>query len=74
MILALGLAPIPATAKDRSDHLLAGSMVHGDVKRVAGGTGLRTADLVDHGLAGCPREEHADDVRINNIRQGVALL
>ena len=37
-----------------------------------GGLGLQTAELVDQGLAGCPREEHADDVHVNDIRKGVA--
>ena len=29
---------------------------------------------MDQGLAGCPREECADDVRVDDIRKGVALL
>ena len=74
MVLALGLAPIPATAKDRSDRLLAGGVVRGDVEQVTGGTGFHTAELVDQGLTHCPREEHADDVRVDDIRKGVALL
>ena len=47
-------------------------MVRGDVEQVAGGTGLQTAELVDQGLIGCLGEESADDVRINDIRKGVA--
>ena len=39
-----------------------------------GGMGLHTAKLVEQGLVGCPREERADDVRIDDIRKGVALL
>ena len=74
MVLALGLAPVLATAKDRFDCLLIGGVVLGDVKQVAGGTGLHIAELVDQGLTGCPREERADDVCINDIRKGVAPL
>ena len=74
MVLALGLALILTTAEDHPDCLLAGGMVHGDVKQVTGDTGLHTAELVDQRLAGCPREEHADDVRVDNIRKGVAPL
>ena len=29
---------------------------------------------MDHGLAVCPGEERADDVCVDNIREGVALL
>ena len=29
---------------------------------------------MDQGLIGCPREECANDVRVDNIRKGVALL
>ena len=36
--------------------------------------GLHIAELVDQGLAGCPREERADDIRVDDIRKGVALL
>ena len=74
MVLALGLALVPATAKDCSDYLLTRGMVHGDVEQVVGGTGLQAAKLVDQGLVGRPREECADDVRVNNIREGVASL
>ena len=70
----LGIALVLASAKDRSDHLLAEGVVHGDVEQVMGGTRLHTAKLVDQGLIGCPREERADDVRINDIRKGVALF
>ena len=49
-------------------------MVRGDVKQVVGGTGLQTAKLVDQGLTGCPGEECADDIRVDDIREGVASL
>ena len=49
-------------------------MVRGNVDQVVGGMGLQTAELVDQGLIGCPREEHADDVRVDDIRKGVTLL
>ena len=74
MVLVLGLALVLAFVKDLSNCLLTGCMVRGDVKQVAGGTGLQTAKLVDQGLIGCPREECTDDVRIDDIRKGVALL
>ena len=54
LILALGLAFVSASIEDRSNRLLAGGMVCGDVELVAGGTGLQAAKLVDQGLAGCP--------------------
>ena len=62
---------VPASTEDRSDRLLAGGMVRGDVEQVVGGTGLQAAKLVDQGLVGCPREECDDDVRIDDIRKGV---
>ena len=36
--------------------------------------GLKTAKLVDQGLAGHPGEECTDDVRVDDIREGVASL
>ena len=36
--------------------------------------GLQVAKLVGQGLVGRPKEEYADDVRINDIREGVASL
>ena len=36
--------------------------------------GLQAAKLVDQGLVGRPREECADDVRVDDIREGVASL
>ena len=74
MVLTLGLALVPASTKDHSDRLLMGGVVRGDVEQVAGGTGLHTAELVDQGLAGCYREESADDVHVDDIRKGVAPL
>ena len=72
MVLVLGLALVSASTKDHFNHLLNGGVVCGDVEQVVGGPGLHTAELVDQGLAGCPREEHADDVRVDDIREGVA--
>ena len=69
---ALGLALVMAFVEDRSDHLLARGVVCGDVEQVAGGTGFQTAKLVDQGLTGCPREERADDVRVDDSGKGVA--
>ena len=40
MVHVLGLAFVLDSIEDRSDHLLAGGMVSGDVKQVVGGTGL----------------------------------
>ena len=68
MILTLGFALVPASIEDRSDRLLTGGMVCGNVEQVTGGLGLQTAKLVDQGLIGCPREECADDIRVNDIR------
>ena len=70
----LGLAFVLASVEDRSDYLLAGGMVCGDIEQVTGGTGLQAAKLVDQGLAGRPREECANDVRVDDIREGVASL
>ena len=39
-IHALGLAFVSASAKDRSDRLLARGMVGGDVEQIAGGAGF----------------------------------
>ena len=74
MVLALGLAFVLGSIEDRSNRLLTRGVVCGNIKQVAGGMGLHTTELVDQGLAGCPREERADDVHIDDIRKGVALL
>ena len=66
--------PCLASVEDHSDRLLTGGVVRGDVEQVAGGMRLQAAKLVDQGLIGCPREECADDVRINDLRKGVAPL
>ena len=47
MVLALALALVPAFVEDRSDRLLTGGVVRGDVKQVAGGMGLQAAKLTD---------------------------
>ena len=74
MVLALGLALVPASIEDCSDRLLTRGVVSGNVEQVTGGTGLQAARLVDQELAGRPREECADDVRVDSIREGVASL
>ena len=74
MVLVLGLAPVPSGAEDCPDCLLTRGMVCGDVKQVTGGTGLHTAELVEQGLAGCPREECTNDVRVDDIRKAIAPL
>ena len=73
-VCVLGFELVPASAEDCSDRLLARGVVRGDVEQVAGGSGLQTAKLVDQGLIGCPREECSDDVRTDDIREGVASL
>ena len=72
MVLALVLALVPTSIEDCSDCLLIGGVIRGDVEQVTGGTRIQAAELVDQGLAGCPGEECADDVRIDDIRKGVA--
>ena len=74
MILVLGLALVLASVEDCSDRLLIGGVVCGDVEQVTGGTGLQAAKLVDQGLTGHLGEECADDVRVDDIRKGVASL
>ena len=71
LVLVLALALVLTAAKDYPDYLLVRGMVRGDVEQFMGGTGLQTAKLVDQGLTGCPREECADDVCVNDIRKGV---
>ena len=72
LILALGLAFVPASIEDCSDRRLAEGVVSGDIERVTGGIGLQAAKLVDQGLAGHPGEECPDDVHVDDIRKGVA--
>ena len=74
MILALGLALVPASTKDCSDLLLAEGVVRGDIEQVARGLGLQTSKLVDQGFTGRLREECVDDVRVDDIRERVASL
>ena len=68
LVLALGLVLVSASTKDRSDCLLTGGMVHGDIEQVVGGPGLQTTKLVNQRLTGSSREERADDVCIDDIR------
>ena len=74
MVHALSLAFVLAFVEDRSDRLLAGGVVCGDVEQVESSLGLQAGKLVDQGLVGCPGEECADDVRVDDIREGVASL
>ena len=74
LVLTLGLALVSASIEGRSDCLLARGMVRGDVEQVAGGTGLQATKLVDQRLTGCPGEECANDVHVDDIRKGVAPL
>ena len=73
-VRALGLAFVSASAEDRSNRLLAGGVVSGDVEQVTSGTRLQASKLVNQGLAGRPGEECADDVCVDDIRKGVAPL
>ena len=72
MVLMLGLALVLAFIEDCPDRLLTRGVVHGDIEQVAGGSGLQTAKLVDQGLIGCPKEECANDIRVDDIRKGIA--
>ena len=72
MILAFSLALVSASIEDRSDHLLIRGMVRSDVEQVTGGSGLQIAKLVNQRLIGCPREEHDDDVHVDDIIEEVA--
>ena len=74
MVRELGFTFVPASVEDRSDRLLAEGMVSGDVEQVAGATGLQAVKLVDQGLVGRPGEKCTNDVRVDDIREGVASL
>ena len=74
LVCAHGLAFVSAPVEDRSDRFLAKGVVSGDVEHVAGGMGLQVSKLVDQGLASHPREECADDIRVDDISEGVASL
>ena len=74
MVCVLGLAFVPAPIEDRSDRFLAGGVVSGDIEQVTGGTRLQAAKLMDQGLVVHPGEERADDVCIDDIKEGVASL
>ena len=74
LILALCLALVLASVKDRSGHLLTGGVVCSDVEQVKGGPGLQIAKLVNQRLTGCPGEERGDDIHVDDIREGVALF
>ena len=74
LVLMLGLALVLASVEDYSNRVLTRGMVRGDVEQVTGGTGLQAAKLVDQGLTGCPEEECADDIHIDDIRKGVTLF
>ena len=74
LVSVFGLAFVLASVEDCSDRLLAGGVVSGDVEQVMGGTGLQAAELVDQGLVGRPREECANDIHVDDIREGVESL
>ena len=74
MVHTFGLAFVPAPVEDRSDHLLVGGVVSGDIEQVVGGMRFQAAQLVDQGLAVRHGEEHTDDVYVDDIREGVASL
>jgi hypothetical protein len=49
-------------------------LVHGDVLVVASGAWLPTAKLVNEVLVGGPRDERDDNVCVDDVREGIALL
>ena len=61
LCLALG------TVKHSSDRLLAGGMAGGDVEDLLGGPRTPSAQLVDQGLIGGPRQEGSDDVGVGDV-------
>ena len=72
MVRTLGLAFVPAFVENCSGRFLTGGVVSGDVEQVTASMRLQATKLVDQGLAVCPGEECADDVCIDDIREGVA--
>jgi len=74
LVHVLGLAFVPASVEDRSDRLLTGGMVRGDIEQVTGGMGHQATKLVDQRLTSHPGEECANDVRVDDMREGVASL
>lgn len=48
-------------------------MVVGDIQQVTSHLGLDRVKLVNQRFAGCPCKESTDDVRIDDIWEGVAL-
>jgi hypothetical protein len=73
LYLPLGLAHGPAIDEDRPDRLLTEGVVRGDVQDLTGGVRLSIAELVNEELASGPCEERANDVRVNDVRERVAL-
>jgi hypothetical protein len=49
-------------------------VVRGDVQELVGGVQLPAAKFVNEGLAGGPGEERADNVCVDDVREGIALL
>jgi hypothetical protein len=49
-------------------------LVCGDVQELTGGARLSAAELVNKGLVGGPREECANDVCVDDVRERIALL
>jgi hypothetical protein len=48
-------------------------VVRGDVQELASGAQLSAVELMNEELAGGPREEPADDVYVDDIRERIAL-
>jgi hypothetical protein len=74
LVLPLGLAFGPSIGEDRPDGLLAEGVVRGDVQELAGGARLPAAELVNEGLAGGPREVRANDIYVDDVKEGIASL
>jgi hypothetical protein len=71
---SLSIAFGPTVGEDHPDRLVAGGVVRGDVQELASGARLPAAKLVNDGLAGGPKEDCTDDICINDVREGIALL